>query len=267
MDLLKRNMAPIPAAAWTEIDREATRVLKTRLSARKFVDVDGPHGPAYTSVNLGRLAMPGNQNMAPEGVGYGIYQVQPLVECRIPFELNIWELDNLMRGADPVNLDPVAKAAEKAASFEDRVVFNGLQEAGIVGIQQNPNHDPIPMGSDDNALLNAISRGILVLQDAVVEGPYALIAGSSPWRRLASHLQGYPLYRHVERLIGGPVIYSPVIDHAFLVSLRGGDLVLTLGQDFALGYESHTAESVRLFLMESFTFRVLDPAVIVMLQS
>jgi uncharacterized linocin/CFP29 family protein len=61
------------------------------------------------------------------------------------------------------------------------------------------------------------------------------------------------------------MIPCPSVDDAFLISLRGGDLELTLGQDFSIGYEAHDGKTVRLFLTESFTFRVLDPSVILRL--
>ena len=53
MDILKRELAPIPAEAWAEIDAQATRSLTALLSARKVVDVTGPMGtdfPAFPRV-------------------------------------------------------------------------------------------------------------------------------------------------------------------------------------------------------------------------
>ncbi len=43
----------------------------------------------------------------------------------------------------------------------------------------------------------------------------------------------------------------------FVLSLRGGDFELTVGQDFSIGYLSHTATTVDLYVQESFTFRTL----------
>jgi uncharacterized linocin/CFP29 family protein len=47
MDILKRELAPIPMEAWTEIDAQATRSLTATLSARKVLDVTGPMGPLF----------------------------------------------------------------------------------------------------------------------------------------------------------------------------------------------------------------------------
>lgn len=42
-----------------------------------------------------------------------------------------------------------------------------------------------------------------------------------------------------------------------MLSLRGGDFELTVGQDFSVGYLDHTGTSVLLYLQETLTFRVL----------
>jgi uncharacterized linocin/CFP29 family protein len=44
MDHLLRELAPIPATAWTEIDGEARERLAPLLTARKLVDWLGPGG-------------------------------------------------------------------------------------------------------------------------------------------------------------------------------------------------------------------------------
>ncbi len=38
---------------------------------------------------------------------------------------------------------------------------------------------------------------------------------------------------------------------------RGGDFDLHIGQDFSIGYSSHTDAAVRLYLQETFTFLLL----------
>jgi uncharacterized linocin/CFP29 family protein len=60
----------------------------------------------------------------------------------------------------------------------------------------------------------------------------------------------------VRRLLEGPIVWAPAADGALILSLRGGDFQLTVGQDFSLGYLDHSSTSVRLYVQESFTFRV-----------
>jgi uncharacterized linocin/CFP29 family protein len=44
-----------------------------------------------------------------------------------------------------------------------------------------------------------------------------------------------------------------------VLSLRGGDFLFESGQDLSVGYDSHDAQIVRLYLEESFSFRVATP--------
>jgi hypothetical protein len=49
---------------------------------------------------------------------------------------------------------------------------------------------------------------------------------------------------------------APAIDGAFLLSTRGGDFELRIGQDLSIGYLSHDATSIQLYFQESLTFLV-----------
>jgi len=53
------------------------------------------------------------------------------------------------------------------------------------------------------------------------------------------------------------ITWAPAIAGAFVVTTRGGDFDLHIGQDVSIGYLSHTDTTVRLYLQESFTFLLL----------
>jgi uncharacterized linocin/CFP29 family protein len=261
MDILKRSIAPITDAAWSEIDAQARRVLHALLSARKLVDVEGPRGWEYASVPLGRLEVPGKQGGS--GVDYGVHRVLPLVETRAYFDLQTWELDNIVRGALDIDFTPLEKAAQEAARFEEEAVFKGFSPSGIRGLGESTLHKPVSLTGDPENLLESVSQGITALLGASVEGPYGLAVSPEIWRHLAGYVRGYPLRNHLEKLLGGPVVLGQFIDGAYLLSLRGGDMQLVIGQDLSIGYLSHDSRTVHLYFTESFTFRVLEPAVIV----
>lgn len=69
--------------------------------------------------------------------------------------------------------------------------------------------------------------------------------------------EGYPVLQHIYRLVEGEIIWAPAIKGGFVLSTRGGDFELNLGQDISIGYLSHSETAVKLYLQESFTFRVL----------
>jgi uncharacterized linocin/CFP29 family protein len=53
---------------------------------------------------------------------------------------------------------------------------------------------------------------------------------------------------------------------SLVLSQRGGDFLFESGQDLSIGYDSHDADVVRLYLEESFSFRVATPEAAVVLE-
>ncbi|MCK9274007.1 MAG: bacteriocin family protein [Syntrophales bacterium] len=259
MDILKRSLAPITEAAWKEIDNQAKKLLQPLLSARRVVDVDGPKGWGYGAVTLGRLEIPGSQPVA--GIDFGVHKVLPLVEARAFFDLDIWELDNLVRGSKDIDLGSMDEAARSIALFEENAIYSGFDEGRIEGIKKAAVHDPVGFTGGAEQILKTVAEGITTLLKNSVEGPFALVLNSEVWSYISS-FPGYPLSDHLKRLLDGKLIVSPFMDECYLLSIRGGDMILTLGQDLSVGYQSNDNRLVRLFFTESFTFQVVDPAVI-----
>jgi uncharacterized linocin/CFP29 family protein len=255
MDLLKRQLAPILDEAWAEIDGEAARVLQLDLAGRKLVDFNGPHGWGFAAVNTGRLEL---IDGAPEGVRAALRTVQPLVEYRVNFQLSVWDLDQLGRGGSNPKLDAVVEAARKAAVTEDSAIFNGFEAAGIRGIVSSSPHEPCKVSSDED-YPRAFLAATEVLRKAGIDGPYAAVLGPSVFDALyAARDDGYPIIKQVERILSGPIVRGSAVTGAVVMSTRGGDYELTVGQDFAVGYERHAGDSLTLYLTESFTFEVHD---------
>lgn len=262
MNLLKRELAPITPEGWKQIDDEARRVLGLHLAARKVVDFRGPLGWDTGAVNTGRLS----SVAAPlEGVGARVRVVQPLVELRAYFELSIDELDDASRGADDLDLKPLISAAEQIARAEDHAVFNGYPAVGIRGVIEASEHGAVDV-SDARRLPFAVVDAKEVLRRAGVDGPYALVLGPRLYDETqAAAEDGYPIARRIEALVDR-IAWAPAIEHGVLVSTRGGDFELSVGQDLSIGYASHDASRVRLFLTESMTFRVLEESAAVALR-
>lgn len=259
MDLLKRNLAPLTENAWEEIDTRAAEVFRTQLSARKTVHVEGPHGLDYNAIAEGRLGIiKGDKNE----VRSSRYKVTPLLETRFTFELDRWELDNLERGAKDVDLGPLEEAVEKMAKFEDEAVYNGFKGGEIKGLTEQAKKS-LSFGKDESSIIDAVSEGMILLQEAYADKPYDLILGKEAYSRVQKQVQGYPLNKRIVELIGGQIIFSEEIDGALLIPHDHEDLELTIGQDFSIGYEEHNDQKVRLFISESFMFRTLDPEIIV----
>lgn len=265
VDILKRALAPITSEAWAEIDRVAKRTLEPYLSVRRVVDFSGPHGWTMAALNLGRLEVPENHTVG--GVTWGTRMVLPLVEVRIPFSLEIFELDNVSRGAQDANLQPLEYAAIQAATFEENAVYRGFEAGGIDGILKVALHESIPLPPDPTHYPETVAQATLALKKAGVEGPYNLVVGQEAYKILRRGIVGgHRLLSVVEdMLLGGGVHWSSALTGGLLLSARGGDFELTVGQDISIGYSSHDRHKVDLFFTESFAFRVLDPAAAVAL--
>jgi uncharacterized linocin/CFP29 family protein len=97
------------------------------------------------------------------------------------------------------------------------------------------------------------------LRLAGVDGPYSLLLSADAYTAVAETTDhGYPIREHIARVIGseGDIIWAPAISGAFLLTTRGGDYELYLGQDLSIGYLSHDAASIELYFQESLTFFV-----------
>jgi uncharacterized linocin/CFP29 family protein len=264
MDILKQSLAPVSSEAWDEIKSESKRFLSSHLSARKFVNVVGPKGWDYAAHPEGRLIIPANQEN--NGVVYGINKVQPLIEPRIKFSLEIWELDNLARGARDIDLLPMEKAAIRLAEFEERTIFYGLKNASITGLIECNTKEKLLFPDLIEDLLAVVTHGMTRLKHASVGGPYTLIVSPERWEKISSHFKAYPLKIQLEKLLGGPVILSHFIDETFLAPADAPELHLVLGQDISIGYESHDDKMVHLYFTESFTFKINDPATVIFIE-
>ena len=260
MDILKRDLAPLTQEAWNEIDDRATEVLKTHLTARKVLRVEGPKGWDYTVIPEGRLSILDKEKGK---VKSGQYEVKPLVETRISFTLDRWEMDNLTRGARDIKLDAMEEAMHKIAVFEEEAVYNGYSKGGIKGLVESAEHDSMTFGESGEEILESLSMAVIRMKDAYQNGPFTLIVGEEGWKRVNKGMQGYPLIKRIEKLIGGEVVFSSVLKGALLLPQDHEDLEMLIGGDFSIGYESHDAQTVTLFAAESFTFRVLDPSIVI----
>lgn len=259
MSDLRRGLAPVPEAAWGEIDGQAATALRVQLAARKLVDVTGPLGWETSAVPLGRVE---TLSEAPaKGVHAQRRAVLPLMELRAPFALARAELDAAARGAKDPELGPLVEAARAIAAAEDRAVFHGLREAGVTGLCEAAADAALGLPAEPEGWPGVLAEAVGALRSAGVDGPYGLALGASAYTALtrATASGGFPVMEHVRRLLDGPLVWAPALEGGVVMSLRGGDFELVLGEDLSVAYLEHDAEEVRLELRELVTFRALGP--------
>src|SRR5271166_151528 len=255
MNNLHRELAPISDAAWAQIEEEASRTLKRYLAARRVVDVKGPAGTMLSAVGTGHLR---NIAAPAEGIIARQREVKPLVELRVPFELDRQMIDDVERGANDSDWQPAKDAAKKIAFAEDDAIFEGYAAGGIVGISQGASNPIEALPADVRNYPDAIAHALSQLRLVGVNGPYSVLLGADEYTAVAeARDSGYPVLEHLRRIVDGEIIWAPAITGAFVLTTRGGDFDLHLGQDVSIGYLSHTDTAVRLFLQETFTFLLL----------
>jgi uncharacterized linocin/CFP29 family protein len=252
MNNLYRSLAPITDAAWTEIETEAARTFKRHIAGRRVVDVSEPGGPATAAISTGHLLDVGSPG---DGVIAQLRDARPLVRLRVPFTVRRTDIDDVERGSQDSDWDPVKNAARKLAFAEDRAIFEGYEAAGIDGIRKSGSNPTLALPEDPRDMPDVIAQALSKLRLAGVDGPYSVLLSADAYTRVSeTTAHGYPIRDHLGRLVDGEIIWAPAIDGAFVLSTRGGDFDLQLGTDVSIGYLSHDTDTVELYLQETLTF-------------
>jgi uncharacterized linocin/CFP29 family protein len=255
MNNLHRELAPISSAAWDQIDEEAARTLKRYLAARRVVDVPEAKGLALAAVGTGHT-------QPIEGPGDGIQAARraahALAELRLPFKLSRQAIDDVERGAVDSDWSPLKEAARKIAFAEDRAVFDGWAGAGIGGIRPGASNKAVALPAAPMGYPGAVAQAVDQLRLAGCNGPYRLVLGADAFTAISGGSEeGYPVLKHIQRLVEGEIVWAPAIAGGLVLTARGGDFELDIGQDLSIGYLGHSQTEVELYFLESFTFRLL----------
>jgi uncharacterized linocin/CFP29 family protein len=254
MDNLHRELAPVSETAWAQIEQEATRTLKRHLAGRRVVDVQGPAGYGLSAVGTGRAR---HIDAPADGVHARQRLAAALAELRVPFTLSREEIDDVERGAEDSDWQPVKDAARQIAFAEDRAIIDGYPAAGIEGIRPSSSNPPVSLPEDVREYPAAIARALGQLRESGVDGPYSVLLSADAYIAVSETSDhGYPVLEHLKRVVSGDIIWAPAISGAVALTNRGGDFCLRLGQEASIGYLSHTPAEVELYLQETLTFLV-----------
>ncbi|MEN4477374.1 family 1 encapsulin nanocompartment shell protein [Mycolicibacterium cosmeticum] len=252
MNNLYRELAPVTDEAWAEIEQEATRTFKRHIAGRRVVDCTGPTGATTAAVSTGHLL---DVTSPGDGVIAHLRDSRPLVRLRVPFTITREAIDDVERGSQDSDWDPVKDAAKKLAFAEDRAIFEGYAAANIQGIRAASSNPGLALPEDPRGYPDVIAQALSELRLAGVDGPYSVLLSADAYTKVSETTEhGYPLREHLNRVVDGDIIWAPAIDGAFVLSTRGGDFDLQLGTDVSIGYSSHDAATVQLYLQETFTF-------------
>jgi uncharacterized linocin/CFP29 family protein len=255
MNNLHRELAPISDSAWAQIEEEASRTLKRYLAGRRVVDVKGPGGSMLSAVGTGHLR---NIDAPGDGIAARQREVKALVELRVPFDLDRQDIDDVERGANDSDWQPLKDAAKRIAFAEDRAIFEGYGAAGIKGLRQGTSNPAITLPDEVVKYPDAIAQALSQLRLVGVNGPYSVVMGADAYTALSEASDhGYPVLEHIQHLFKDEIIWAPAITGAFILTTRGGDFELHLGQDVSIGFSTYSDRTVTLYLQETLTFLLL----------
>jgi uncharacterized linocin/CFP29 family protein len=261
MDSLNRGQAPFPAEVWKMIDDAATGAARDRLTARRFLDLEGPFGAGLTAIEVGNddyCRQPG-----PDEAGAVMGRAIPLPMLRKSFRLSLRRIAAHVQNGQPLDLNPAQEAAEAVANREEEMIYSGQPSFGLHGLLTMEGRQEIA-GTDwtapDRALQDVLAATTR-LDDSGYRGPYALALSPALYNNLFRLYPGTDVLalEHLRRLCTAG-IYKAAIAGGILVDTRVG--VLILGQDLQAGYSSQDGVHYHLYVSESIVLRIDEPKAI-----
>lgn len=261
MDYFNRDRASFPEGLWGAIDQAAAKAARERLTARRFLDVEGPFGVGLTAIEAGNddyCRQPG-----PTEAGAVIGRTVPVPMLRRSFRLSIRRVAAHIENGQPLDLSPAEDAGEAVAEREEELAYQGQEDFGVPGLLTVEGRQSVEGGAWsalDRALQDALAA-VTKLDDTGFRGPYALVLAPALYNALFRLYPGTDVLQleHLRRLCTDG-IYKARIEGGVMVDPRAG--VLVVGQDLRSGYVGQDGIHYQLYVSESIVLRIDEPKAI-----
>ena len=126
MDILRREIAPIPSEVWKQLDETVADIARRTLAARRIATFEGPRGWNHVAVTLGTVT----PRKTREGQAVvAMPDVVLLAEIRAAFSMPWSAVEAVERGAPALDATAAEAAAREVAHAEDRLAFHGRLKA------------------------------------------------------------------------------------------------------------------------------------------
>lgn len=261
MNYLNRHTAPFPAELWDKIDEAAVEAAREILTGRRFLEVDGPYGVGLTSIELGTDAYC-RQPKADEA-GAVLSRAISVPMLRKSFGLSVRRIQGQLEMGQPLDLSPVADAAEAVARREEDFVYYGQPEFGLEGLLTAKGRNPLSHGdwSKVEQALDDVLAAVNVLDGKGFHGRYALALSPALYNGLFRRYEGTDMLQleHLRRLCELGVYKAP-IEGAVLVDPHAARIIV--GQDLMTGYSANDGIHYQMFASESLVLMLDDPQAI-----
>ena len=237
MNNLHRELAPISDAAWAQIEEETSRTLKRYLAGRRVVDVQGPAAPPFR----GRHRPPADDRGAERRHHRAAARGEAAGRAARSVRADRQAIDDVERGATTPTgsrrrTPPPDRLCRRSARSS-----RAMRPPASTAFARGPAIRSRRCPADVREYPDAIAQALSQLRLVGVNGPYSVLLGADAYTALAETSDhGYPVLEHVKRLVDDEIIWAPAIAGAFVLTTRGGDFDLHIGQDVSIGYLSHT---------------------------
>ncbi len=266
MTYLNREAAGLDDAIWQRIDAAALAAAAERLTARRFLELDGPYGIGLTSLEGGTEAR--ITDAEPDATGDDFAAIVgsralPVPMLQQPCALSVRRVEGHRQLALPLDLRPVEDAAEAVARREERMIYHGVPQLGLDGLATVNGRSEIPCGDwqDLSRALGDVLQAVDRLDANGFGGPYALALAPARYNALFRRVEGSDMLQvdHLRRLCEAGLYKAPVTG-GVLVDTRVG--TLTVGQDLRVGFSASDGVHLKLFVSESLVLLLDDPAAV-----
>ncbi|MDN5865328.1 MAG: bacteriocin family protein, partial [Gammaproteobacteria bacterium] len=118
MDYLNRHLAPFSEETWARIDAAVVEAAREYLTARRFLDVDGPYGIGLTALELGNEDFCRQPEPHEAGAVISSTRALPVPMIRKAFKLSMRRIVAAEDLGAPLDLTTAEEAGEAVAQRE-----------------------------------------------------------------------------------------------------------------------------------------------------
>jgi uncharacterized linocin/CFP29 family protein len=239
------------------------------LSARRFLDFEGPLGAGVTAIEVGSAI---ETEMVREPIATRIVAQRTLSVPMLfsKFRIPVRELLGARDQNLPLNTRPAADAGASIALAEERLIYHGHAKLGIHGLLGVPEASRLTLGDwaqPGQAIQDVISAADL-LDAANVRQPFALALAPPLYNALFRKYEGSDVLQidHIRRLAAGGVYKSLALaSGAVLVSPDVGPLVCA--QDIETHFLAPVDASLTFEVSEAIVLRLDEPRAVCVLEA
>lgn len=257
MKFLNRETSAIAAAVWEQIDAVFTSMLSQRLKLRSLVGFT-PVPFETDAVATGEL----KTLSSVKGLTLSARKPLAMMEIRYDFDLPKSIVEAFKRDKPDFDDTIFKEVSNRFSAVENSLILEGVKGADIEGILKKIPRKPLH-AKDTKGLINAVASMIAAFKAEFVEGPYKLVLSSATLIKMVAESEGgVSVKSRLESLLGADffIVCESIGDEKILaLSQRGGDFLLYNGLDVSIGFAEEKADSYALFIIESCTFRIINP--------